>query len=79
MYVYTLSLSHSHAPQEDGALKLKIPGDGSHLTAPYRDDLRPRVDLLLGACVRVLLHRYYLTIRHIIITSSDTSHHHHII
>ena len=34
--------------QADGALKLSIPGDGSHLIRPYRDDQRPRVDLLLA-------------------------------
>ena len=34
--------------QADGALKLAIPGDGSHLVAPYPDSHRPRVDLLIA-------------------------------
>ena len=34
--------------QADGALKLAIPGDGSHLVAPYPDSQRPRVDLLIA-------------------------------
>jgi 16S rRNA (uracil1498-N3)-methyltransferase len=34
--------------QEDGSLKLAVPGDGSHLVAPFPEDRRPRVDLLLA-------------------------------
>ena len=61
--------------QEDGALKLEIPGTGAHLTATYSDDLRPRVDLLIAlprpSNIASFLHiAAQMGVNHIILTNA---------